>query len=184
MFRDYTLQTSWGRALVALAGGIFLGAAIAALLSTINLYSDFDPEVAGRVHVATMPSSFDYAFRTWSFGLIVIGVPIWLVIHYFGFRTLIVWLILGFSVTFYVLFSLNTDSFSGSRFGGTNYPDYPLGGYGWTDGEIFQGEIMISYGWWVAIRVSVVGSLQGMLVALTIWRVAYQKPNPKQSLPC
>ena len=178
MFKDYTLQTTWGRALVALVVGVVFGAVIAALLSTINIYSDFDPKAASRVHVTTMSSSFKYATYSWTIGLALIGIPIWLVIHYFGFRTLIVWMLLGFSVTFYVLLSLNTDSFSGSRFGGSNYPDYPLGGYGWTGGRIFLGDTINSYGWWIAIRVSVIGSLQGSLVALTIWRIAYRRPAP------
>jgi len=164
MFRNYELKTSWKRVLVALISGAGLGAAIIAGYFLVGTYLSHGGEYLVKYALATGAGVFLYAFFAWGVGLVVIGGPAWSLLHFTGYRTWLVALLLGFCLPFVVFFLINTEFLTGYREG---WSSYSQGGRQWLDGRL------TGFGWWMAAVNSAVMGAFGALVALLTWKIAY-----------
>ncbi len=166
MFRDYTLQTTWRRALVALVGGAVVGAFCILLMDVPFLVGVFDtPLEIAQYLTGELVDTLIYV----SAALLIFFTPFLIFANWFGFRTWLSSVLLGFSIPFVVVLMLNTEFLTGKNEGKSIHSN---GGFEWIDGELTL------YGWSVAAQRSALIALVGATVALTIWRIAYRRPRP------
>ena len=147
MFKDYTLQTSWGRAIFAIFGGSIIGAST---LTGYFLSERYFRDGKDIFFEHILPTGFGVFFSMgflWLFGLVLFGLPPWILAHFTGYRTWFVSLIFGFTVPFLVAI--------------------------WF---FFTSEISLADSLFDAAGNAALFSLLGAIVALTIWRIAYRRP--------
>lgn len=156
MFRDYTLQTTWGRALVALAGGAVVGAIGITLLDLPDRWYIWNGDF---LQVVTYWADlFFYNLYYVSIALFLAGPPIWILAHRLGFRTWAGATFVGFGLSFSVVFLAGLATFMKNNMS-------------------FENQIK-SLGVWFFVYPFIALPLIGTLVALTIWRIAYRRPLP------
>ena len=156
MFKDYTLQTTWKRALVALAVGAVFGAILISVYEVAFLF------FSGRVENASGLGLWLYKFPStlikFSVLIIVIGVPVFTLLHRTGFRAWLSFTMVGFAIPS----TIRMVSFIGSP--NTVYKLAEV-----LNGRDIGGVFLLNL---VVMPVVVAAT------ALTIWRIAYRRPPP------
>ena len=156
MFKDYTLQTTWGRALMALAGGAVVGAGGLVLFEVPFRMYIWKQDI---LQIAIFWTDiFFWALYYVSIALFLAGSPIWLLAHKLGFRTWQAATFVGFLLPFSILFIAVLFTLF--------YNDMNL-----------ANQTSTSFLWEIVL-VFVLVTLFGIATALTIWRIAYRRPAP------
>lgn len=168
MFKDYTLQTTWGRALVALIVGTVLGALIVAGFIAYEV----GPHMFLRNAIRFVMAKFASAFMVWGSGILLVGAPIWLVLHKAGFRTWLVALFTGFLLPFALFFPIFTGQLTGIKALQGCYDELAF-----LTRPVFASGTLPILGAGRAAAISAVFGAVGALIALTIWFVAYKRPD-------
>jgi len=152
MFRDYTLQTTWGRGLVALAGGALVGAVGVTALYLPGHWSIMQRDNAEIIEFWV--ASYAYNLYYVSLVLVLAGTPIWFLAHWLGFRTrasvLLIALVLSLSVVVLMAIIVIIEEVS------------------------FTSRILAMGNWVFAYPVIAI-PLASIATALTIWRIAYRR---------
>ena len=154
MFKDYTLQTSWGRALAALAAGAIIGAIGITILYLPGHWPIWRQSPAHIIEFWT--EAFTSNLYYFSIALFLVGPPLWFLAHRLGFRTWASATCLGLALSVAANIYIITMLY-------------------WYDIEI-KSELK-AMGIWVIIFPFVTIPLTGGGIALTIWRVAYRRPS-------
>jgi hypothetical protein len=117
---------------------------------------------------------FLVAFIVWTLGLVLLALLPWRFLRDAGYRSWFFAAVLGASLSFVVNFALETRFFQ-------LLPTPPNGTYNAGDagGPTIIDYRLTPHGWFVAFRSSLIFALGGVLVALTIWRVAYRR-DPRE----
>ena len=153
MFKDYTLQTSWGRALVALACGALVGAVGVTALYLPGQWAVWKRGNAEIIEFWT--AAYVYNLYYVSITLVLAGIPIWFVAHRLGFRTrasaLLIAFVLSLSIVIFMALVVIADGIS------------------------FTSHIK-SMGNWVFAYPFILIPLASLATAFTIWRIAYRRP--------
>ena len=181
MFRDYTLQTTWGRALVALV----VGAVVAALILDGYGWIKYNLEFEGMFGYSHLLSDFDTALALviglaaplagWGMWAMVFSL-LWLLLHKFGYRTWLSLLLCGFAFSFIVFFVGFTNFLTGTRDLPEHLNNMPL----LNNDPQWDGRTLTALGWKLAaLKATGLGAVAAAS-ALTIWCIAYQ--NPAQSM--
>ena len=167
--------TNLKRAFAALAAGAAVGAVVTnADLLVIGVLYAGEPGGLHSQHIPILFSMFFLAFYIWGAGLVVVGAPMWWLLHKKGLRSwwvavlsgAIAAFVGGFAMNLAVTLRIEHSSFSDS--GGYTMIDGELTAYGWQ--ELFLG----------AVEIGVIGAI----VAAVIWRIAYRRVDrPAQETP-
>ena len=177
MFKDYTLQTTWRRALKGMAIGIIVDSLI---IGGLALYM-FNAYIGGYLFyfqgrdemgmVKTLAVAFGVplvALGTWG----VFFAPIVLLLHKLGYRTWLSLVLAGFFITFFVVFMLKTQYFTGIR----DWPErFNTAPYMDMDPR-WHGATMTAFGWRLAAISSAISGVLAAIVAFALWRTAYKRP--------
>jgi hypothetical protein len=158
--------TNVTRAIAALAAGASVGAVVTnADLLVIGVLYAGEPGGIQSQHIPLVISMFFLAFIIWGAGLVVVGAPMWWLLHRKGLRSW--WIAVlsgaiaafmgGLALSMALTLPIEHSSFGDS--GGDTMIDGELTAYGWQ--ELFLG----------AVEVGVVGAI----VAAVIWRIAYRR---------
>ena len=174
MFRDYTLQTTKGRALFALLGGVIFATIVVGTKLLFGNYMDFWISELELNTFYTVVYTFSAPLIVWGVGVFFIGVPFWLVLHKKGFRTWMIALLSGFLLSFLVVFLVNTGFLTGNQIQPTYKEDVRFVG----GDPRWDGQILSTFGWWFYLKFAARVGLLGSVVALTIWRIAYRRLPP------
>jgi hypothetical protein len=112
---------------------------------------------------------FTVAFVVWGIGLIVFGLPLWLLFHKLRLRHWLVAAVVGAAMTFIVSFGIETRLFE-------LIPPPTNSTYSESDsgGPTVVANRRTPHGWWVAARTALMLGAGGVVVALVIWRIAYR----------
>jgi len=164
LFKDYTLQTSFKKVLLAVVCGVGFGAAIIAGHYLFGTFNSFGGEYFAKYALRNGAGIFLIAFLIWGAGLLVIGGPAWLLLHFTGYRTWLVALLLGFCLPFTAVFLVNTEFLTGYNQG---WSSYSQGGQQWLDGRL------TGFGWWMAAFDSAIMGALGIPIALLVWYNSY-----------
>ncbi len=166
MFKDYTLQTTWGKALVALVGGAIVGALVVMYYDiTVNwtLSSDntFKHGSGSSLQLVSFWTAIFFRYLTYvGAAIFVVGTPVWIFAHKFGFRTWLSAAFAGIVVPLVVVLSLLLVSYIANEMGEVD---------GWYSSDNH----------WVGLFLeTVIFAFAGAPTALTIWRIAYRRPAP------
>jgi len=154
MFKDYTLQTTWTRALASLVGGAFVGAVGITFLYLPGhwpIWSQGAPKI-----IQFWAAAFADNLYYFSIALFLVGPPIWFLAHRLGFRTRISAVTLGLALSVAVLIWVVTMVY-------------------WYD--IGMKSELKAMGIRVIIFPIVAIPLTGAAIAHTIWRIAYRRPD-------
>ena len=177
MFRDYTLQTTWGRALKGLGIGIVVGALIIGSLALLM----FNAYIGGYMFyfqgrdemgmVKTLTIAFGLPLVVWGMWGVIFA-PIWLLLHKLDYRTWLSLILAGFALTFFVVFMLSTNYFTGIR----DWPErFNTAPYMDMDPR-WHGATLTAFGWRLAGISAAISGVFGAVVAFSIWRSAYKRP--------
>ena len=153
MFKDRALQTTWPRALAALLAGAFVGAIGVTILYLPGHWPIWRQDPAHII--AFWTEAFAANLYYFSIALFLIGPPFWFLAHRLGLRTKASAVALGLALSIAVLILLVIMML-------------------WYDIEM-KSELK-AMGFWVIIFPLIAIPLMGAGIALTIWRIAYQRP--------
>jgi hypothetical protein len=119
---------------------------------------------------------FMVAFVVWGIGLILFGLPLWLLFHKLRLRHWLVAAIVGAAMTFTVGFGIETRLFE-------LIPPPTNSTYSESDsgGPTVVANRRTPHGWRVAARTALTLGAVGVVVALVIWRIAYRRSAPQAS---
>ena len=160
-------ETTKIRAIFALLGGAILGGIF---VSADYLWSVY--EIHGMDYTLTYgPSNgfgvFVVAFLVWGTGILVLGTPIWYLLHGRRIRQFWAAVIVGGVLVFVTNFAFSTRMFTGQASG--EYSLYAQGDQQWEKGHLTL------FGWQTAAQSALYMALFGCLVAALIWRLAYRR---------
>lgn len=116
---------------------------------------------------ATMTLIAPIAFLTWLFGIVVVGAPVWTLLHRLGLSGWITAIMCGYLTPYVALVLINTRALTGHTTG--NFSSSIGGKKIWVEG------VLTPYGWEQAFLDPVAISIGGCFVGLVIWLVAYRK---------
>ncbi|MEM8975762.1 MAG: hypothetical protein AAGD43_27160 [Pseudomonadota bacterium] len=155
------------RIILALVFGAMLGGALLSAHYSISLY-----QILGAGHFAEYGISktlgvFVLASGVWFFCLLVFGGPCWYILHQNGCRSWSSALKAGTIVPFVALLAINTNLFTGVSL--VRQSSSVHGVWHWHEGY------MTTAGWLNALELSTIFAIQGGVIALLIWRVAYSR---------
>jgi hypothetical protein len=172
-------ETSLRRASAALVTGILAVATASAVYETIGFLDMGPARPVGLLDFATDAGSLFGArlvvwLFLWTTGMILFGVPAWLLLHLMKLRTPVVAAALGFGLCF------GLPMLGGAL---SSRPDPPgsssvardNGGVTMTNGVLTQ------HGWEAMTQACLFWGFIGVAVALLIWRVAYRRQVPVHS---
>lgn len=158
--------TTWFRMLLGLVGGALTGA----ILVTVYFYLIFESRSGGSGGeppwlILLFP--FIYSLAAWSIGLVVVGLPIWLLLHVLEFRQWRWAALLGIAVTFVIACIVAKDSEIVRSLS-------PFNADGNVDPKTLSKSQLASQKWQDTIFASLVLSVIGAAVASVVWRIAYR----------
>lgn len=155
-----------GNAIAALIVGAAVGAVATNLpVVVMGLLYIGEPGGFQSQHIPLLVYMFALAFIVWGVGLILVGVPIWWLLHKKGLRSWWMAVLLGAVAAAVCNFALNlamTLPIENASLGDS-------GGQSMIDGEL------TAYGWWSLVRGAAAIGVVGALVAAVIWRIAYRR---------
>ena len=156
-------QTTFLRAVLAVGAGAVAGAAMVTVwflagASDLNYLRQYGFQAGVLI--------FINATVIWALGLVLVGAPLWAILHYYGKRNWTAAGALGAILTFVVTLGLLTNGFGLLVSGNLSASD--AAGPIWVDSQL------TAHGWAVALEVAVVCCIAGALVGLIVWRVAYR----------
>ena len=161
-------NTSCARAVLALAAGAITGATLTTAWSFVGTTGFDEYWLSHAIFV------FTYAAVVWGAGLLLIATGPWALLHSYRLRTWPVAVALGFCLSFLVVFGLMTNGLGAVSADGVSVADN--GGPTWVNGQITR------HGLVEAFEFAGMCSGIGMVVALTVWAVAYRQPGLRYGL--
>ena len=157
------------RIILALLAGAVTGGLLVALFDLLfTVFVLQDPKHDWKYAPLAIYSTIAMASTFWLIGLVVIGGPFWLLMHKMQFTSWKHVVISVPSLIFLVFLALKTQGFGLLQSDMGNFSAWEFGGSTWIDGR------MTLHGWFSAAWVSFILALHGLLVALTVWGVAYR----------
>jgi hypothetical protein len=169
MFKDYSLQTTKGRALVAL----IVGAALGALVVAGFIAYEIKPHMVFRNAIQLVLAEYATSFMVWGFGIFLVGGPIWFVLHKTGLRTWPIALFIGFILPFALFFLIFTGQVSDILALQGSNDRLPF----LTRPVLALRNLPVLDGGRAAMMSAIFGAVSSF-IALTIWRIAYLRPPP------
>ena len=163
MFRDYSLQTTWGRAVLALATGAIIGAIGTTLLYLPGHFYVWNRDMLEIVGFWT--DTFFFNLYYFSIAMFLVGAPIWFLAHKLGFRTRKSAIFVGFGLSFFFVFGGVILSFL-------------------NDAITLTREMKSLGPFWYVLFPFLVIPLTGTAIALTIWHIAYRRLSPPTGQQC
>ena len=162
MASDYRIDT--GRIPWSMAAGALTGATIIAAPTLVLslLYDSIERFLT--VNFLMVMWTFVIAFVVWAIGLVVVGLPLWWLLHKKGVRRWWVAALCGAVAAFVGSFALYLAL---TLPGGGSYSD--SGGHTMIDGEL------TAYGWQSIVLGAAEIGVCGAIVAAVIWRIAYRR---------
>lgn len=118
--------------------------------------------------MSRISSWFIYSFIVWITGFVILGGPIWALLHFFNKRLFWHALLAGYLVTFLVVFGILTKGFTGKT--GSKWSSSTNGVQNWDNG------VMTAAGWAGAFTTSMFFGVIGMAMGALIWFVVYKRP--------
>ena len=161
MASDYRIDT--GRIPWSIAAGALTGATIVAL-PTLVLSLVYDSiERFLTVNFLMVMWTFVIALLVWALGLVVVGLPLWWIIHKNGLRRWWAATLCGAIAAFVAGFALSLAS------------TLPFGGsFGDSGGDTMIDGELTAYGWQSIVLGAAEIGVYGAIVAAVIWRIAYR----------
>lgn len=163
-----TYTTTRVRVVAAVFAGAVVGATVVAgeyLFSMLQPHPILNPHQTVRIVMLV----FVGAFVVWLLGLLVLGCPVWRVLHRRNVRGWPSAVLIGVVLTFLASFLLTlAPSLLIRSAGGSSF----LGDSG---GMIIVNTSLTPHGWVVYSEWSLLFSVMGALVGWVIWRVAYRR---------
>ena len=149
--------------------GAAIGASASAFHYLSSLYQANGPEHFAVYGWEKGSRAFIIALMGWLFGIVLIGGPIWRLLHKAGKRQWYVALVTGAAIPFFVPLAYQTGFFTGQNFFGSSY--YGSGGQQRIDGAL------TAFGWKMAFLQSFHSAVAGGVIGLTVWLIAYRRAN-------
>ncbi len=146
----------------AMLGGVFLSGHY-----SVSLYQAMGAGHFAEYGLSKTLGVFVLASSTWLVCLLVFGGPCWYVLHREGCRSWSSALKAGVVVPFVALLAINTNLFTGVSW--VRLSSSVRGVWHWHEGS------MTTAGWLNALELSTIFAIQGGVIALLIWRVAYSR---------
>lgn len=169
MLLDQSLpQTNIWRIMLAIVAAAILGATVSTTNYLIALYSALGAEHFHQYGFSKGTSIFFLTFLVWLTGLVLLGGPVWAVMHAKGLRNWKHAVLAGTVVPFFTLLLLKTRFLTGQAGGGWSY--FGHGGQQWLEGRI------TTFGFQKVLENALYYAVIGALLALLIWFIAYKRP--------
>lgn len=144
-----------------IAAGEFLAAQLAIPADAISATATGPAATAtGTVYVLLS------AMVVWGICIVLVGGPLWWVVHRIGLRGWLAASVLGFALPFLITMAVA---------GLHNRPQSESPRVSDSGGTMSANGVLTSHGWEVQMRSSALLGLSGLLVALTIQRLAYRR---------
>ena len=157
-------ETSLWRAALAIAVGTMTGGSLVtlfAVLSDLEYFREYGHETDAALLV------FTYAAIVWGAGLCLAAPLPWAILHHYTKRSWPIAVAFGTTLTFVVALGLITKGFNLFNVA-EGFSASDNGGPTWVDGRLTQ------HGWVEALKVALICSIAGALVAVVVWRIAYR----------
>lgn len=158
-----------------MARGLFVGAVTGSVITTLPVvlsvnYPDRLADIAFHA-LALGLIVFVCAFLVWLFGLVIVGLPSWLVLHRLGYRNVVAAVVLGFVATFFVTLAWRSNFFAlpppVSAMGSTHE------WYAVSEGLVEVDYKLTRLGWKFAFEGAAELGALGVVVAIAVWTAAY-----------
>jgi hypothetical protein len=158
-----------------MARGLFVGAVAGAMIVTlpialsVNLGDGFAHAFGGILGLGSVV--FVCAFLVWFSGLVVVGVPSWLILHRLGYRGIVAACVLGFVATSFVSLAIQSNFFALPSPTSTNGATQMISG---SEGPTEINYRLTRLGWKYALKASAELGAIGIAVAVAVWTTAYR----------
>jgi hypothetical protein len=169
--RPGVYQTTCARAMAGLAAGALAGGTGFGVFTAIEAFANSAP-TGGQLSsgIAWLIVATLAAAAVWLYGLLVFAAGPWALLHRWGWRGWHIAIILGAVTTFAFSQGISTGGFElfASQYG-SHYSESDSGGLIVSDG------VYARHGWEKAAKFAALNALDGIIVALVIWRIAYRR---------
>lgn len=160
--------TTPGRMVLGLAGGALTGAALFSVY--VLLAAAQGGGTSGGSAWGILLVTFVYSAVIWSIGLVAIGLPVWLLLHFLKLRHWLWAVSVGAVLTFGAVYVFAMESGIFWHMAGFTIGDF-------VDPATLSESELASRKWQSALLASFVLSVIGTAVASAVWRIAY-RPVP------
>jgi hypothetical protein len=165
---DQHLTTTLPRAVLGLAVGALVGACLVEA-QTVTVAMVFGQAADVLRSGYFLAVAFLMSLMVWGTGLVGFGAPLWVLLHKLRKRSVLSAAMLGLVLAFAVNFAFETIGQLWWLSSGTAVSSGDSGGWLVKDNQITVHGVLMAF-----IRSCIIG-VQGALVAMSIWRVAYRR---------